>query len=287
MEPVTVLLNVWGGDTLRSIHRSVRSILAQTYLPEELLIVVDGPLEDSVNKYLSSIADQTSIPVRLVRIETAKGLWNARNVGLKEARTELVALQDADDVMHPLRLEIQIKRLSTDDLALVGASAVEFDSESGIVLRTRLVCATNYEISRQARWTNPIIHSSVTLKRGYVLEVGGYRDIYKSEDYDLWLRLIARNRRLANCTEILQGFAVDQTLFKRRRGWQFMRSEMMLNNQLKLHRSLTLPSRIIRLVVRLSYRLGPAKMSEVGHKVFLSRGRSEIGRHISYLGFLK
>lgn len=277
MEPVTVILNVWRGDALRSIQRSVKSILAQTHQPEELLIVVDGPLEDSVDKFISSITAQTSIPVRFVRIEAAQGLWNARNVGLKEARTELVALQDADDVMHPQRLELQTYHLKKGNYDVLGTACVEFDEQSGLIIGIRRTKNTVFEVRHQARWVNPLNHSSIMLRRASVLDCGGYRDVHFAEDYDLWLRMIGAGLLVTNCAYLLQALAVDAKLLRRRGGLKFVKSELMIDKTIRDQLTHGILFRLSRLTFRLIYRVGPMSIRRIGQHLVLRRQYSLVG----------
>jgi hypothetical protein len=95
---VTVIMPVYNaGDYLRA---AVESVLAQTYRNWELILIDDGSTDGSVSR-LDDIQD-----ARLRRVWQANaGKPVAMNRGLTMARGEFYALQDADDLSHPERLE--------------------------------------------------------------------------------------------------------------------------------------------------------------------------------------
>jgi len=272
VEPVTVLLNVWGGDALRSIRRSTASILAQTLQPTELIIVADGPLDGEVDEFLKSLNGETSVPIRILQVDQPTGLWNARNVGLRESNTELVALQDADDVMHPQRLEIQVTEMNLCQIDVLGSDAFEFDDRSGVITGCRQSPHNQDQLIRKLLINNPFNHSTVMLRRSSVLECGGYRNVYLAEDYDLWLRMASTGSKFRIGENVVECLAVNSKFLDRRGGWKFMRSELLLNKVIKQEFSPRLVFRLARLSVRILYRLGPKYLrSKVNSRVLSNR----------------
>ena len=80
-------------DTLESIRR-------QTMQPAEVIVVDDGSVDDSV-----VVAERHPVGARVVRLGSNHGVAFARNVGLREASSELIAFVDQDDLWMPRRLE--------------------------------------------------------------------------------------------------------------------------------------------------------------------------------------
>ena len=106
LKRVSVVVNVWCEDDSIAFRRSLRSIGRQSHKPDEVLIVVDGPINKNLHDTIEDFVDRADFPVTKTEIPVASGLWNARNVGIHAAKFELIALLDADDVMHPDRLRI-------------------------------------------------------------------------------------------------------------------------------------------------------------------------------------
>ena len=253
---VSVVLNIWGNDDEDRLRRSLESIRRQNYRPDEVLIVIDGPINEDLRKIVQDFEMSSSLPINRIDLPVASGLWNARNVGIHAAKYEFIAVHDADDVMHPDRLRIQLDQISNAEIDVLGSPVYEFDANSEKVLGLRSLANSNV-LPRKMLWQNVINHSSVMLRKSAVVGVGGYRNVYLAEDYDLWLRLICAGKSLSTTKFVLQAFSVDSDLNKRRGGTKFISSEFALH---RLVRSTKLQSILVswvRLAFRLSYRLGP------------------------------
>ena len=84
------------------LEAAVRSVLAQTHRPAEVIIVDDGST-DGTAEFCMSFSE----PVRYIRQENA-GVSAARNRGIREAKGEYLAFLDSDDTWHPTKLETQL-----------------------------------------------------------------------------------------------------------------------------------------------------------------------------------
>ena len=100
--PVTCIIPVYNAG--RYLAEAVRSVMAQTRPPVEIIIVDDGSTDDS-----AQVAASFDGGVGYVRQDNA-GPAAARNLGLQHARAEFVAFLDADDTWHPEKLERQLAR---------------------------------------------------------------------------------------------------------------------------------------------------------------------------------
>jgi len=85
------------------VLRAIRSALAQTCPPRQVLVI-----DDASTPPLLLPPDLAGAPVRLIRHETALGGAAARNTGLREAPTPIVAFLDDDDEWLPPKMEIQL-----------------------------------------------------------------------------------------------------------------------------------------------------------------------------------
>ena len=87
------------------VLRAVQGVLAQTMPDLEVIVVVDGP-DDETRRTLAAIPD----PRLRVLVQPAKGgAPNARNVGARAARGHWTAMLDDDDEWLPHKLEVQLK----------------------------------------------------------------------------------------------------------------------------------------------------------------------------------
>lgn len=187
---VTVLLPVYNGG--RHLRPAIDSILAQSFTDFELLVVDDGSTDTSV-----SIASSTRDGrVRVVELGRNQGLSTAINRGLGEARGELVARQDADDLSCPTRLEQQVAFLEAHPrVALLGTLGRVID-EAGEFVGVVDRCLSDASIRWYHGWDNPFIHTSVMFRRRVLLDSGGQFDPDFdpfSQDYAMWSRIIRRH----------------------------------------------------------------------------------------------
>jgi len=93
-----------------TIGRAVACALSQTWVPREVVVVDDGSTDGSAR--LLSELERTNDELRLIRHETNRGVAEARNTLLADAKGTFIAFFDDDDESSPDRLEKQYQRLS-------------------------------------------------------------------------------------------------------------------------------------------------------------------------------
>ena len=174
---VSVVVNVWGEDNAISLFRSLQSVLMQNRKPDEVLVVIDGPIPTELRRIIGNFSGAANFLVKQIEIPKAEGLWNARNIGIQAAEHEFIAVHDADDVMHPDRLRIQLNQIGNTEIDVLGCPVYEFDAINGKVLGLRSL-ATEGQLARKMLWLNIINHSSVMLRKSAVIGVGGYRNVH-------------------------------------------------------------------------------------------------------------
>ena len=195
---VSVLMPVRNGAPW--LEACLRSIRRQTLTAFEAVAVDDGSTDGSGELLERWTAGDSRFQV----LHTPpRGLVAALNEGLAACRAPLVARMDADDAMHPRRLELQ-------------AAAMKAHPETGVVsclVRHVPVHRVDEGLRRYEAWLNgllgheammrerfvesPVAHPSVMVRRRLLEEAGGWRDLGWPEDHDLWLRLAARGVRFA------------------------------------------------------------------------------------------
>ena len=99
----SIIVPVYNGE--RFVAEALDSIFAQDYRPIEVIVVDDGS-SDRTPEIVRSIGE-----IRDLR-HPNQGIAATRNAGIREAHGEFIAFLDADDVMLPDKLSVQIKYLS-------------------------------------------------------------------------------------------------------------------------------------------------------------------------------
>jgi len=267
LAPVSIVLNIWNGDNHVYLRRSLNSISQQKLKPDEVIAVIDGAISSDLEAVVSQFAKQDDFQVQLIRLPTAKGLWNGRNQGIAASRNEFIALHDADDVMHQERLSVQIRQMLANHVDVLGSPVFEFDSISGEIIGLRKF-DTDKKILKKMLWQNVINNSSVMLRKSAVDSVGGLRNVYLAEDYDLYLRLLHAGKNIAVTNEVLQAFSVDGKTSKRRGGVRFISSELSLHQTVKSFYHFGFLRLYLRLFLRLIFRLSPNFVRDFHRKFF-------------------
>lgn len=204
MATVSILLPFHNaGPTLAE---TLTSICRQTFKDFELLAVDDHSTDQG-----RSILERLAAKDPRVRLLDSpfRGLVPALNLGLLSATAPLVARMDADDLMHPERLQRQAETLGRNpDLALVGSATRAFPASeiSGgfrEYLRWQNQCNNPYQIHDEIYIESPFAHPSVMFRKPVVMALGGYRDGPFPEDYELWLRMRHAGYRMAKLEQEL------------------------------------------------------------------------------------
>ncbi len=107
---VSIIVPVYNAEPY--IADTIRRVLDQTYENWELLLADDASRDGSVSCIEPFLSDQR---IRLIRIPENAGAANARNTGIGEAKGELIAFLDADDVWDRTKLEKQVAFLLEKD----------------------------------------------------------------------------------------------------------------------------------------------------------------------------
>jgi glycosyltransferase involved in cell wall biosynthesis len=267
----SVLLNIWAYDSPASLELSLASIAGQSSLPSELVVVVDGPVPRELNSVLEIAVLNFNFQTTIHRLHQNQGLWHARSVGVRLCKYEIVALHDADDVMHPDRLRKQLRAFIKYQPTVLGCPAYEFDIDSHQIVGLRRTKTRTFLTSRDVEFRNPIHHSSVMLSRSQVISAGLYQDRPGIEDLDLWRRLLERGGTLLNTPEILQALGTSSALLGRRRISRnlFQQEIALAIEQSRRQLSFSRGRALLGFLVRCCYRTAPVSLMKLGQRLFL------------------
>lgn len=223
----SVSMCVYGKDNPDWFKIAVDSILNQTLKPNEVVLVVDGPVPNDLNNIIEEY-QKLSI-FKIIRFKENQGHGNARRAGLDACTNEFVALMDADDISCSDRFEKQIRVFSNDEnLDIVGGNITEFIGEPNNIVAKRDVPSDDNNIKEYMKKRCPMNQMTVMFKKSSVERVGGYIDWYCDEDYYLWLRMALSNMKFANVQEPLVNVRVGKEMYQRRGGRKYFASEAKL-----------------------------------------------------------
>ncbi len=246
----SVSMCVYGGDDPSWFRCAVESVKNQSLLPNEIVIVVDGPVPEKLDRIIKEYEKDDIF--KIIRLGRNSGHGVARRVGLENCSNELVALMDADDISVSDRFEKQIARFKEDgELDIVGGNITEFvDDESNIVGK-RIVPETDSEIKEYMKKRCPMNQVTVMFKKESVQDVGGYIDWFCEEDYYLWLRMALNNMKFSNVSDILVNVRVGKEMYNRRGGIRYFLSEAKLQRFMLSNKIIRFDTYLINVIERL------------------------------------
>ena len=196
---ISVIMSVYN-EELNWLKEAVASVLNQTYADFEYLIIIDNPhLNEEAVSYLKKI-DKEDSRVHLHFNKKNIGLMNCLNKGIGMARGEYIARMDADDISVPDRLEKEKNYLELNGLDMVSSNRIDIDEKGRIIGRSH---NERKKPEKHLPYTNFIVHSSVLIRTEVLKALGGYREFYNSEDYDLWLRMLSSGYKIGIIEEPL------------------------------------------------------------------------------------
>jgi glycosyltransferase involved in cell wall biosynthesis len=87
---------------------AIRSVQAQTLPVVEIIVVVDGPDQQTVDALAASSGGEPDPRLRVIALRTSVGGAEARNIGVRQARASWIAFLDDDDLWLAEKLEVQL-----------------------------------------------------------------------------------------------------------------------------------------------------------------------------------
>jgi glycosyltransferase involved in cell wall biosynthesis len=205
----------------RWIEQSIKSVLAQTLVPDEFIVVDDGSTDDGPH-VVERLAQRH--PITLLRKPNG-GQSSARNFGVAHSKSALIALLDQDDAWYPHHLATLIKPFRKPrgiSLGWVYSDLDEIDESGGMVNRRlldlipriHLIPRENPKRSLAACLSNDlfILPSASLISRAAFEAVGGFDEsLCGYEDDDLFLRLFRAGYDNVFLDEPLSQWRIYQT----------------------------------------------------------------------------
>lgn len=177
------------------IGEALDSVFAQTFHHYEVIVVNDGSpdtpeLERALEPYRERI---------LYLRQENKGVSAARNTAIRAARASLVAMLDADDLLEPDYLAVQVAAMRRDPtLDVLYPDTLIFGQVPQAGLTYMQVNPSQGEVTFESLLMQQCtVTSNSIVRREAILRAGGYDEsLRRSEDFDLWLRILKQGGRI-------------------------------------------------------------------------------------------
>ena len=103
----------------KTLQRMLKSIIAQSFDDYEVIVIDDGSSDNTADVFRHEVGSDARF--HLICLETNKGVSNARNVGLSQAKGNYIYFCDSDDWLAPQYLAELVAKCSDVDVVLTGA----------------------------------------------------------------------------------------------------------------------------------------------------------------------
>lgn len=185
-------MTVYNGQ--KFIYKSVKSILKQSFKNFEL-VIIDDCSKDKTIKKIKQIKDKR---VNIIKLNRRHGRTQALNIGIKNCKSDIIAIQDADDISEINRLKFGYNFLKQNNsTALVFSDYWLINAKGKIIEKKISLQKINEKILfSELKYNNLIAHSSVLFNKKKILKKKVFRyneNFIYAQDYDLILKCLKKN----------------------------------------------------------------------------------------------
>ncbi len=266
---VSILMSIYYKEKAEYFRKSLDSILEQTYLPDEIVLVKDGPLAEELEEVIQGYKNK--INMKIVSLKRNIGLGLALREGVLNCSNEIIIRMDTDDIMHPKKIFEQIKIFTEKkDLILVGTNGYDFNKDKNDIISERILPEKNKEILKFSKRRCPFIHAGIGFKKSYAIKVGNYQNCFWFEDYDLFLRMLKIGEGY-NIQENLLYIRSDFDFYGRRGGILYIKNEIKALTRFYKKGYMNIYYYLTNIIIRLGVRICGNKLRGIIYKNFLRK----------------
>jgi glycosyltransferase involved in cell wall biosynthesis len=169
------------------LKAAIRSVFESQNVNIDFILVLDRCTNLDIQEAIRLCPP--NIEVKVIH-SNSPGIVPALNLGIANARYDLIARLDSDDLASPARFHLQLEFLKAFKEVVCVGTQMAFIDEAGNEFGYTNYPTRHLDILDRMMYQNCIGHPSVMFRKSIFQQVGGYREFLSgSEDYDLWLRL--------------------------------------------------------------------------------------------------
>lgn len=226
----SVLMSLYIKERPEFLRESLESVFSQTLMPDEVVLVLDGPISYELKKVVDEYSQKYS-QLKVDPLAKNHGLGGALNEGLKHCTHDLVIRMDTDDISKPDRFEKQVRFMdSHPDVDVCSSWVDEFIGNRDNVVSIKKLPESHEDLYEFGKTRCPACHPAVIFRKNQALKVGGYGPF--PEDYYLWGKMMKNGNRFYTIQESLVWFRSSPDVYKRRGGWKYFVAIMGVSKEL-------------------------------------------------------
>ncbi len=199
MPTVSVVLPVYNCEEY--IYEAIQSILNQSYVDFEVLIIDDFSTDNTV-EIINKFKDER---IKLILKSENTGYTDSLNYAISIATGKYIARMDGDDICLPKRFEKQVEYLDKNQNIILCGTGIQILGTETFLYHPSI----NKEIKVKLCFGSSFYHPTVMGRKEFFLKNPYNKNFEPAEDYDLWTRLIFEGE-LANLDEVLLLYRVHE-----------------------------------------------------------------------------
>jgi glycosyltransferase involved in cell wall biosynthesis len=265
----TLILSVYKNDNFHYFKDAVESCLNQTCLPDQFIIIVDGPIDqifiDQINHYKLAY-----VFIESIYLNENMGRGFAKNYAIERAKNEFIAIMDSDDLCVPNRFELQAEFLKRNpDVDIVGSYIEEFKNSVGDLNAIRKVKLSHHDILMAGKYRQSMNHVTLMFRKKVYTAIDGYSTYRYTEDFHFLTKLLIYGARFANIPKVLVIVRVAPNQFLKRTGYKYFKEEVSVFRLMYEKNFIGIGGYIFNFFVRVIFRFSPPSLLNLFYKYYL------------------
>lgn len=222
---ISVIMSVKNGEF--DLAKSIGSIQAQTLSDWELIVCDDGSTDKTLD-VLNNLAEADS-RIIVLHNDKSQGSAQARDVCIEIAKSNFLAIHDADDYSAPNRFELQYDFMQKHpEYAIVGTGYYTVKSDGTIIGE----CHPKTEPTAMDQIKGgEFMHPSFMMRKDMIAKVGFYTIspyTLRSQDYHMVMKVLGAGMKMYNMNECLYYYTADEGMMNRTRSWKRVKGLMWI-----------------------------------------------------------
>lgn len=270
MDDYSVVMCVYSKDKAEYFKEAIESVLNQTIITNDLIIVCDGPIDKKLNREITNYQNKYKDIIKVIKLAKNKGLGNAMNVGINNCKNSIIGKMDSDDISAKNRFEVEVKYLLDNKLDIVGSYIEEINNNGKRTSMVRDVPQSQFAIRKNIKYRSPINHPTIVFRKE-IFQKYKYEDFSLFEDYYQFFKLLKFNCKIENVPEVLVYMRADNEMYKRRGGLIYIKKYVKFLNKIYKEKYINIFEYIFSLIIRVPVMLLPTRIRKLFYYTFLRK----------------
>ena len=266
----SLIISIYNKTDPYLLTKSLKSILNQFYLPTEILIMLDGPINVRQKFIINSFANNNDkrLNIKIFQNKKNLGIALSYNKLIKNSSNEIIAIQDSDDISNYMRFYYQLNLIKTfRNYSVIGSDVYENYITEQKKIKKEM--PSSYKlIKRRCKFSNPINHPTVMLKKKDLIKYN-YKNFSRMEDYYLWIKMISKKAIFHNINKCLVTMNIDKNFFSRRTKFKILINECFIQYHLYKYKFNNFFEMIFFTILKNIYHVLPSNIKKYFRKKML------------------